>query len=333
MTEARIKWIDEAKGFGIIFVMLGHCYLDDKLDFWFTSFHMALFFSLSGYTFNGRGPYTRFLKQKIRGLLFPYVFFVVSTMLCNGLLAVTHGRSYDIREILIAYVFQIRYTLLWFITCLFIAEQCMYLLSNISSTIKVKYFWLFSSMIQFAIFYLYRKLCGVELIWNADLALLALACMSFGKWLSEVSKRGIQKQVKVTNLLILGMISVATSVYHFIRFGPIDWYSNRYGNPILFVVVAVSGVVFIMELSKEVPIPWLVLLGKNSLLYFGLHRIVIDNTFAVYNKLGITIVDGSFQSFVLGCVSVAVAIAVLTPINWAVLKYIPWCLGKPKSNR
>lgn len=45
--ESRIEWIDIAKGIGILFVMLGHCYLDTKYTFWFISFHMALFFFLS----------------------------------------------------------------------------------------------------------------------------------------------------------------------------------------------------------------------------------------------------------------------------------------------
>ena len=47
----RLDWIDISKAFGIIFVMFGHCYLKWQYCFWFYSFHMALFFFLSGYTF------------------------------------------------------------------------------------------------------------------------------------------------------------------------------------------------------------------------------------------------------------------------------------------
>ena len=43
----RIEWIDEAKGIGIVLVMLGHCYLHRKFCFWFYAFHMPLFFILS----------------------------------------------------------------------------------------------------------------------------------------------------------------------------------------------------------------------------------------------------------------------------------------------
>ena len=51
MKDNRIEWVDEAKGIGIILVMLGHCYLNWNFCFWFYSFHMPLFFILSGYTF------------------------------------------------------------------------------------------------------------------------------------------------------------------------------------------------------------------------------------------------------------------------------------------
>lgn len=57
----RIEWIDIAKGIGILLVMLGHCYLDRKFTIWFYSFHMALFFFLSGYTFKAKTAFPYFL--------------------------------------------------------------------------------------------------------------------------------------------------------------------------------------------------------------------------------------------------------------------------------
>lgn len=61
----RVEWIDACKGFTMLLVILGHCldgYLKAKLfvsDFWWMqilfdfiySFHMPLFFVLSGYLF------------------------------------------------------------------------------------------------------------------------------------------------------------------------------------------------------------------------------------------------------------------------------------------
>lgn len=75
-TSDRIAWIDLARGMGIIFVMLGHCYLDGRFTFYFYSFHMALFFFLSGVTFSSGGSYLLFIKKKAKTLLVPYCFLL-----------------------------------------------------------------------------------------------------------------------------------------------------------------------------------------------------------------------------------------------------------------
>ena len=49
MTGKRIRYFDMAKGLGIILVVLGHIeYISDELRAWISSFHMPLFFILSG---------------------------------------------------------------------------------------------------------------------------------------------------------------------------------------------------------------------------------------------------------------------------------------------
>ena len=45
----REHWIDALKGIGIILVVIGHVSLGNNLVKWIYSFHMPLFFALSGY--------------------------------------------------------------------------------------------------------------------------------------------------------------------------------------------------------------------------------------------------------------------------------------------
>ena len=52
MTK-RIEWIDTAKGIGLICVILGHMRVP-YLSTWIYTFHMPLFFFLSGAVFSGR---------------------------------------------------------------------------------------------------------------------------------------------------------------------------------------------------------------------------------------------------------------------------------------
>ena len=59
MTK-RIEWIDIAKGIGIILVVIGHISQIEVLNDIIYSFHMPLFFIISGYLYK-----RKFYKGKI----------------------------------------------------------------------------------------------------------------------------------------------------------------------------------------------------------------------------------------------------------------------------
>ena len=70
----RVEWIDCAKGIGIILVIMGHSICPDTLLYWLYTFHMPLFFFLSGLTFNFDKyfEFKSFVISKIKSLLIPY---------------------------------------------------------------------------------------------------------------------------------------------------------------------------------------------------------------------------------------------------------------------
>jgi fucose 4-O-acetylase-like acetyltransferase len=82
----RIAWLDAVKGLGIILVVIGHAApLEDKLVKVIFSFHMPLFFIISGYRFGFakyRDDFPGLLKSRAKSLLYPYfvsglVFFLI----------------------------------------------------------------------------------------------------------------------------------------------------------------------------------------------------------------------------------------------------------------
>ena len=91
MTGNRIKYIDVAKGFLIIFVVLGHItsttsdygnihdnYFNQTgylLSTFYVPFYMQAFFFITGYTTNFQKPFLLFLKQNVKRLVLPYVCF------------------------------------------------------------------------------------------------------------------------------------------------------------------------------------------------------------------------------------------------------------------
>ena len=76
--SARIQWIDYSKFIGIVMVILGHLYLNNKyITNFIYSFHMPFFFFLSGGVINTRQYKT--IQDNTRQLLFPYIFFYILT--------------------------------------------------------------------------------------------------------------------------------------------------------------------------------------------------------------------------------------------------------------
>ena len=293
---------------------------------------MGLFFFLSGYTFNVKTAYLPFLYKKAKGLLIPYLFIAAVTILCNGFFALLYGREYAVLTIIGKYLLQIRYTLLWFIAALFIAEQILFFLHNLIKRQKSNYSWLIPAFSLMLFFAGYRYLIGVDLPWNADLALLGASFMCLGKWFSTTSFFDYTEKLKMTVQMILALsISVISSGLNQHFYCLVDWYNNQFGNPLLFIISAIAGIIFVVRLSEQLSVKYLSWLGANTLCFYGFHRLVIDYSFGLYNKLGIIAPIGSAAEFALALTRVALSIVLLTPVCLLLKKYIPWCLGKARK--
>ena len=127
--KERIQWIDTAKGIGIICVILGHLYAPGLFIFIY-SFHIPLFFFLSGYLFNGKSCFKEFVKSKIKGLLIPYIVLGVPLLVLSTIYE-SKGFSIDVFfEYCKKFILQQRLYTLWFLTSLFVLEILFYFINK-----------------------------------------------------------------------------------------------------------------------------------------------------------------------------------------------------------
>lgn len=80
LTQPRLEYIDIAKGIGIFLVVIGHCVKPSSiLHSYIFSFHMPLFFFLSGLCFNDTkySTFIPFLKRRVCTLLLPLLYFCI----------------------------------------------------------------------------------------------------------------------------------------------------------------------------------------------------------------------------------------------------------------
>lgn len=121
----RIEYIDIAKGMGMILVVIGHC-INNKTfpGTWIYSFHMPLFFILSGFCFSEKRypTFLPFLWKRIQTLFLPCIYF---SLIVTILSTLTHGPS-TFSDL----IFKGFPGALWFVFILFLSEIIYYFIQK-----------------------------------------------------------------------------------------------------------------------------------------------------------------------------------------------------------
>lgn len=73
ITNNRLSYMDIAKGFGILCVIAGHMG-NETINRFVFSFHMPLFFIISGYFLSQKNTAKEVLGKRCKQLLPPYIF-------------------------------------------------------------------------------------------------------------------------------------------------------------------------------------------------------------------------------------------------------------------
>src|SRR5215207_4334268 len=79
VMSKRIGYLDIARGIGILLVVLGHNDFGAISPFFqrvIYSFHIPLFFFLSGYFINTSAPFSDYFKKRFHSVLKPYLFTI-----------------------------------------------------------------------------------------------------------------------------------------------------------------------------------------------------------------------------------------------------------------
>ena len=316
----RIEWIDVAKGYGIIGVIIGHI-TTPYITVWIYTFHIPLFFFLSGYLFHPKCGFAEFCKRKIKTLLVPYLFLSIPVVLNEYWFH--NGSSGDWSAFLneaCKVLVQERYTPLWFISSLFLSNIIFYWIFRTLRTQRMRLLCAFLFMLLSLV---YWKHGGKPILWNLDLALYVMPFMVFANYIHHSYKLKAYVNRKSLFFLIaflLGSIVVGWENYH-ITGNKVDLFYEAVDILPLTLFAALCGIFFIIMLSRRKTIGVLNYLGRNSLLIFAWHLIVYNWLGMVYDMLGFFKSPASFYMIcVRDFISLIVILLVLIPINELILK-------------
>ena len=318
MTEIKSNYFknrdlsfDIAKGMGIFLMVIGHTSIPKFVSSWIYSFHMPLFFLISGIFFNPTkySSLLSFLIAKSRSLLIPYIIY----LLVSELLKLTCNTDN---------------VTLWFLPVLFVTEIVFYVIINLTAKVKCKHqLCIFIITILALIGYLF-SLRGVRIPFDLQNVGHALIYYTFGYYFN-----GWLKKICTTFWKVILMIVTYTIVVLFLP--NLDMLSNYWGIFIISQILAIVGTIIII-LSARIICTWndrnpllsfFKWAGRNSIILVGFSIPFIT----VCNKVGGYFIEDTHTIWFSVIKHIAMWITMYY-LSGFFLKYAPWIMGK-YSNR
>ncbi|MBR3532490.1 MAG: acyltransferase family protein [Clostridiales bacterium] len=310
--QKRLRWIDMARGYGVILVILGHLSEDLRLlhDLIYC-FHIPLFFFLSGFVFSSGESFSGHLKKKARSLLLPYfilamISFIVA--LCYKIaLAEDIDLSYILRY-LKEIILQQRKGPIWFLPCLFTVDILFYCLVRLTKN-KLLPLSVISAVLTVTGIIYEIKVAHV-LLWNSDMVLSVIIFFAAGYIIKESGKLYTddipKKTAVITFIFALIAMVILEQINYRIAPSGLNLFLIRYGNPFLTYPCAFFGITACISFSMLFKVPFIEHIGQNTFIYFALHQDLIPLTWplqSVVYDIELTdigkIIKGSHHFFIL----------------------------------
>jgi fucose 4-O-acetylase-like acetyltransferase len=309
MTAPRNATIDIARGIGIVLVVLGHNWLvlEDKGELFrvIYSFHLPLFFFLSGVFLKDAAPLGPFALSRADTLLKPYFVVLVILGVVEMLvpqtspLAGTRPLAY-LSGVFYATTPTIAWAPLWFLPHLFIASVVSMAILRTSKTLSHPTVWLIlvtSALLAAGIAWMDRfwqidtgrlhfmgldKLPGLP--WSLDLTFISTACMLAGFLL--------RKAVTTMRFSPVGFLAsiLAFALLHVCFDETIDLNLRAFGNPLVCTLQAALGIYIVLGaaalLQRYAALRRsLSYIGSASLFILLFHYVAQGRTFLVLSHI------------------------------------------------
>lgn len=325
---------DAMRAIGIVLVALGHTLgLSDAVQLWIYSFHMPLFFFLSGYVLKESRLQQSFsvnVHHYAQRLLIPYFAFSLLTYVPWVMLTRFYGADaklgiHPLRPIAGTFYgtgidgWLQHNSMLWFLPCLYVVHLTYKL---IGSGLRQN-FRILAAMILAGLGLVLSQIMPFRMPWGFEVALIGMPFYAIGNWLTCLK---LKQQNNIAGVLTLSGLALVQFSCIYIN-GRVDMNFISLGNPILFYAGAFCGIGVMWCTVQFIPdISVVRRVASSSMLIFVTHRTLYSVLTAV---LMLFVSDIQvFKNSAAGAISYAgwaVLVSVLTVDYWK--KFAPVLLG------
>lgn len=339
IKQQRIDWIDICKGIGIILVLIGHGPIPTDLKIFIYSFHMPLFFFLSGFVFstNKFNNFFEFFKNRFTRLIIPYL----SLSFLLVLIYVSYEKtinmySFSTKEVVLGFIYS-KYEFikigipLWFLTCIFIVSIFFYFISKFN-----KDFYIILTLAVLSILgFISSRFVDIRLPWSIDTALTATVFFGAGYLIKKNAHIFLRINMPLKDMAIIAFLCTFIFSYLNSRAGRTDMFANIYNNPTFYYIAAFSGIgtcILISMIIRKSNI--LSFFGRNTITLLAFHiNVYIFINFVILkirNSFGLDI--QVYDSFWWSVTYTTITLISLFPIILFLNKFMPIVVGLPASS-
>lgn len=326
--KKRIVWIDQLRGLAFYTVILGHMSIGKSLKTWIYSFHMPLFFMISGLNLNIERIYKTsfrdFALRLAKKMLVPYLWLQMISFVLRFVVSIIRDKPVTVRDFLIGIfvgnnnIIGAPSNPLYYVLLLFLAQLGLWFVIRLSKANK-------GIMAAILVGFLVFSLCfqKVNMPWHINVVPAAMFLIFVGRLLMDCYLAVRDKLQTMNKGLYLGLSgALLIAGYILNRYnGRISIHGNYYGEDfVIFLLCAVaSSVGFALIIMLLPQSRMLTFIGANTFFYMGIHKpllLVFESLVGKNDDHPVFLMVGSLVCF-FG----------LVPVAWAFSKFMPYTCG------
>lgn len=309
----RIEYIDTAKGILILTMLIGHIWNYGYVHDFIYAFHMPAFFVISGILFRYssaiKKTFGRSIFAKFKALIIPYLFFevfaIVLHVLQNGMILNIKGYIFEIITM------RLSNGPLWFLIVLFLSEILFLLVYKV-----VDMEGKFGECLIIVLFVTLLFLPKFPQYINITTTIMALFFLIVGfKFYELMSEKSF----------VFMFVAVLITTFSAIANSGSGMPDYQDGYRVLYIIGALAGSYFILQVSSLLHCNMISFYGKNSLILLGSHYPILRLVKCFFKIEEFSVYAGLifFIAFLL----------LEVPLFYVINHFFPFVIGKSYSSK